>query len=60
MNGAVSKVEPMRSSVIEVAKMSNIYDFGRVGYRKDGTFSHKSRLDEDSQDRVAWSCITFF
>ena len=42
----------MRSSVIEVAKLSNIYDFGRIGYRKDGTFAHKSRLDPENQGRI--------
>jgi len=51
VDGTVARQETLRSSVIENAKMSNIYDFGRIGYRKDGTFAHKSRLDPENQKR---------
>ena len=37
--------------------MSNIYDFGRIGYRKDGTFAHKSRLDPENQGRISKNSV---
>lgn len=57
IDGTVARQETMRSSAIEVAKLSNIYDFGRIGYRKDGTFAHKSRLDPENQGRITKNSV---
>ena len=57
VDGTIARQETLRSSVIEIAKMSNIYDFGRIGYRKDGTFAHKSRLDPENQVRISKNSV---